>query len=514
MLSIVKSANLIGINSEKIDVEVDLSNGLPHFEVVGLPDITVKESKDRVRSAIKNSGLEFPMKRIIINLSPANLRKEGSRFDLAIALGLLLCCGMVKKNKVDDFIFIGELSLNGSLKSINGVTAIINSLKREGYNKFIIPKENIYEASIINDVEIYGLDSLKECIDFINGDKEHLPKTDSFEFIEQDSKIDFSDVLGQDIAKRALEIAAAGKHNCILSGPPGCGKTMLAKRIPTILPRLNVDEILEVMQLYSIIGAGDKHIKISNIPPFRNPHHSISVASMVGGGRIPKPGEISLSQNGVLFLDEITEFKPEVLESLRQPLEDKQVVINRLNYKAVYPSDFMLIASMNPCPCGYLGHDKIKCKCTDTQINQYAKKLSGPLLDRIDIQVSMAPLEYNNLLSSEIDNSRNITSETIRNRVITARQIQMERLAKYGGIKVNSQMDIMHIKEYCKLNNSSKKLMKKAFNSLALSMRSYNKILKVARTIADLDQSEAIKQEHLEEAISLRNLNRIENKDV
>lgn len=499
MLSIVKSANLLGIDSYKIDVEADLSNGLPRFEIVGLPDTSVKESKDRVRAAIKNSGFEFPTRRITINLSPANLRKEGSRFDLSIAIAVLSCCGIIKVENINKYIFIGELALNGDIKPVNGVLAIINSLKKQGFNRFIIPSRNLEETNLINKIDVYPVDNLRECVLFLNEvnniitQKSCLIQTDN-----EAEYIDFRDVIGQTLAKRALEIAAAGRHNCMMIGAPGCGKTMLANRIPSILPKLTREEAIEVFEVHSLVKRLENNI--SFMPPFRNPHHSISIASMIGGGSAHKPGEISLVHNGVLLLDEATEFRTEVLEALRQPLEDREIILNRALYSVKYPADFMLIMSTNPCPCGYHGYGD-SCKCSLEEVKRYMKKLSGPIMDRIDIWLRLEPVKYLEIKNNLVEES----SETIRKRVARARQIQKLRF-KDSAVRYNSQMSVKEVKKYCKVNSKCDRILEKAYNNLKLTTRSYYKILKLSRTISDLQQSETITISSIEEAISYRSI--------
>lgn len=498
MISVVKSANLVGVESYEIDVEADVSNGLPRFEIVGLPDTSVRESKDRVRAAIKNSGFEFPIKRITINLSPANVRKEGPKFDLSIAIAILACCGIIRIESIAKYIFIGELALNGDVKPVNGVLAIINSLKKQGYNKFIIPTKNMEETNLLDKIEVYPVDSLKDCVLFVNGIKNITFERNYLKMNDAETNYkDFKDVIGQPLAKRALEIAAAGRHNCIMIGAPGCGKTMLANRVPSILPKLTQEEAIEVFQVQSLIKNLENNISFE--PPFRNPHHSISTASMIGGGgNIPKPGEISLVHNGVLFLDEATEFRAEVLEALRQPLEDKEITLSRLQYSVKYPADFMLIMSINPCPCGYYGYGD-NCKCTLEEIKRYIKKLSGPIMDRVDIHLKLEPVKYLEIKQNLEEES----SEKIRRRVERAREIQRYRF-KDSKLRYNSQMTINNMKKFCKVGDECEKILEKAFHNLRLTTRAYYKILKLARTISDLEESEKITKDSVEEAIGYR----------
>lgn len=497
MYSKVLTCSLQGLDGDLINVEADLSNGLPKFVIVGLPDTAIKESIERVRSGIKNSGFEFPLKRITINLQPANLRKDGSQMDLAVAMSILSANQEVIPK--DEFLYIGELSLDGSINEVNGCLAMVISMREKGYTKFIIPYENREECSVVLDVEIYPAHDLREVVEFVNGTKTIERYTKEYSVVEKSYEIDFSDMKGQEFLKRALEVSAAGKHNLLMIGEPGSGKSMAAKRLPTILPSLNFDESIEVTKIYSIAGLL-KDSKLIKDPPFRAPHHTASAISLIGGGRIPKPGEISLSHNGVLFLDELPEFPKTVIEVLRQPLEDKTINISRANASLTYPSDIILVAAMNPCPCGHYGSTEHICNCTPSEINRYLSKISHPLLDRIDIHVEVSAVKYDKLSDEKVEFE---SSKMIRERVERAREIQYERY-KDESFKCNSDIRENLISEFCSLKDSTRKIMDMAFKKYSFSARTYNKILKVSRTIADLENHKEIEDSDILEAIRYR----------
>jgi len=500
LLSFVKSMCLQGLEGVLINVEVDISSGLPYWEIVGLPDTNIRESKDRVKTAIKNSGIELLSRRYIINLSPASVRKNGASLDLAIAIGILISMRVIKYTNLRDTIFIGELSLNGDLVGVNGILAICIEAQKCGIKRIILPKVNAKEASVAEGVEVIGISNLKELIDFLNGkkkiSKEKFDRNNIFNNINK-LDLDYCDVKGHEISKRVLEIAAAGSHNCLMIGSPGSGKTMMAQRLPSILPALSFDEALEITKIHSIAGSlKDRNIITER--PFRAPHHTISEKSLVGGGKNPKPGEVSLAHLGVLFLDELLEFNKNIIEVLRTPMEDKVININRLECKVTYPCNFMTIASMNPCPCGYYGSNIKECACTDSKRKNYISKLSRPLLDRFDLHIQVSSVNYNRLRDKKIEKSIEI-----RNRVNKARSIQINRYRE-DGIYFNSDLTASMIEKYCYINNDTFNLLKEYLECKKLSTRSYSKILKVSRTIADLENEENIRKEHVLEAIQYR----------
>ncbi len=504
MLAKVRSGALIGINGYEVTVEVDIGQGLPSFEIVGLPDSSVKESKERVKTAIKNSGLTFPIKKITVNLAPANTRKEGPSFDLPIAVGILACTGEIKQKDINGVFICGELSLEGTVRPVSGILPMVHHMGELGITECIVPIENAEEAGLISGINVYGIKNIKELITHLNGERLEPISVDIEKIVNEQSEfnLDFSDIKGQESTKRALEIAVSGAHNVLMIGPPGSGKTMMANRIPTIMPEMNFDESIEVTKIYSVAGYLESKNSLIVKRPFRSPHHTISYSALTGGGRIPKPGEISLAHNGVLFLDELPEFQKNALEVMRQPLEDGSVTISRVNGTITYPSNFMLLASMNPCPCGYYGHGT-KCTCTQNEIYKYLGKISGPLLDRIDIQVEAPAVNYSDLGKTMPSES----SAEIKKRVLKTLEIQKRR---YTGtnIRFNSAMSSKDIDKFCSLGQRESQILKKAFDQLNLSGRAYHKILKVARTIADMEESENIGTYHLAEAISYRNLDR------
>lgn len=510
MVSNVKTAAVIGLESYEITVEVDLNLGLPAFLVVGLPDLAVNEAKERVRSAIKNSGFSFPTKKIIVNLAPADIKKAGSCYDLPIAVGILAADEIIDTEKTSDYAFLGELSLDGSLKSVNSVLPTVAGLKKLGIKNVIVPEDNKYEAALIPDVNVFSAKSLNDVVNHFASDETHAPlekvNIDVNALLsnvqKDDFVFDFKDVKGQAKAKKALEIAAAGGHNLLMVGPPGSGKTLLSKCFASILPPLELEEALEITKIYSISGLLTKDMPLVNKRPFRVVHHSASGVGIIGGGQIPKPGEITLAHRGVLFLDEIVEFPRNVLEVLRQPLEDGEICISRAKNAVKYPADFILLASMNPCPCGYLGDSQKECVCNEFQIQRYRARLSGPLLDRIDMQIEVPRLTSEELVNMSVSAE---SSADIRKRVISARKIQSERYKNYD-IFTNSELTPKLVKEFCQIDDASKEMLKTAIAKFGLSGRAYDRILKLSRTIADLDNSHNIQAKHIAQCLQYRSL--------
>ncbi len=506
MSNVIYTAGISGIEGYLIEVESDFTPALPSFDIVGLPDAAVKESRERIRSAIKNSGLMIPHRKIVVNLAPAAVRKEGSHFDFPIAMSILCHDNGLNTYFIENSVFLGELSLDGTLREVDGVLPIVISAYEKGIKNVFLPEKNAKEAAIVEDINVYPVKTLLDCFLFMKNEKGLEVYRRSPEEMGQsilDYGADFADVKGQESVKRALEVAAAGAHNCVMVGAPGSGKTMIAKRVPSILPELSLEESLEVTKIYSVAGLLSRENPLIRVRPFRQVHHTASTIGITGGGKTPKPGEISLSHRGVMFLDELPEFRRDALETLRQPLEDGSITVTRVTGSATYPCSMMVIASMNPCPCGFYSSGTRQCSCTSTQIKNYLKKISGPLLDRIDLHIEVPSVEYEDLANKKSDYS----SAVMRKRVYRARQIQKERYAGLG-FYTNSEIPPSMIDTFCVLGEAENQLMKSAYESLGLSARAHNRILKVARTIADLEESEKITTAHLAEAIGYRSLDK------